>query len=379
LASLFTHGADINVNLTGSLDMFSSSIASLNGGKISVTAGGDVNLGSADFSVTTTGARGIYTSSQGDVSVIADGNINVNGSRIATYDGGNVTVESLHGDVNAGSGGNGFVVLTAYYVDPVTHQAYTDNPTIPGSGILATTFPARDSHYPAPNRSLGNILVETPNGSINASGGGIVQLVLNSTKNPDSVIEALAGYELRDSQGNPVTAGNIAAGTPVQVSADRNIDATGSGVIGQNIDLKTTGTLKGVVYGKYTVVLKADRITDFFGIGPTIIAVANNYGPTVTLIGPEKVDATGAGDLNIFSADANGGGSSFAQGTTANATSAAASNQSADTDTQTADNTDNTDDLKKKKGIALAQKVSRVTVILPPKKLSEVTTQTPKL
>ena len=40
----------------------------------------------------------------GDVTVIAGGDINVNGSRIAAYDGGNVTVRSLTGNVDAGTG-----------------------------------------------------------------------------------------------------------------------------------------------------------------------------------------------------------------------------------------------------------------------------------
>ncbi len=84
--------------------MYSSSIASLNGGNVSIHAGGDVNAGSSVFAVNILGARGIYTTAQGDVSVIASGDINVNGSRIATYDGGNVTVESLNGNINVGHG-----------------------------------------------------------------------------------------------------------------------------------------------------------------------------------------------------------------------------------------------------------------------------------
>ena len=52
------------------------------------------------------------------MSVIANGDINLNGSRIATYDGGNVTVASLNGNIDAGNGGSGFVTINAYYVDP---------------------------------------------------------------------------------------------------------------------------------------------------------------------------------------------------------------------------------------------------------------------
>jgi hypothetical protein len=104
LASLFDTGANINVDLSHDLSMTSSSIASFNGGNISVYAGGNVAAGSEN-AVTALGARGIYTTAGGDVSVIAKGDIDVNGSRIATYDGGDVTVESLDGNINAGAGG----------------------------------------------------------------------------------------------------------------------------------------------------------------------------------------------------------------------------------------------------------------------------------
>ena len=50
-------------------------------------------------------------------------------------------------------------------------------PTIPGSGILATTFPASmDSVFPASRNHVGDILVETPRGDIRASAGGVVQI-----------------------------------------------------------------------------------------------------------------------------------------------------------------------------------------------------------
>ena len=129
---VFNQGADISVTTTGNhsagetatgdlvgdIDMYSSSIASLNGGNISINAGGDVNAGSSVISVNSANVRGIYSSSQGDVSVLANGDINVNGSRIATYDGGNLTVESLHGSINAGTGASLPVSISAYYEDP---------------------------------------------------------------------------------------------------------------------------------------------------------------------------------------------------------------------------------------------------------------------
>ena len=362
LASLFTKGADIDLNLTGGLIMYSSAIASLNGGAISITTGGSVSVGSADFAVKAQGARGIYTTDDGDVTVIAGGDINVNGSRIAAYDGGDVTVESLNGDINAGSGGSGYVTISSYFVDPTTRAVTYSAPTIPGSGILATTFPSDKTAV------VGNILVETPNGSINASSGGIVQLPLNkAADNAKAIIEVLAGYELRDSSGNRVTAADIASGTAVEVSASRNIDASGSGIIGENVVGEATGLFTGVVFGKGNVNLTSPQFSGLTVLGKTVEA-SGDFGTGVTIIGSESVQTSGSGEATILSQNANGSGSSFAQGTGANATSAAASASAAAVATAAAktETGGDADDLnKKKKPISLARKVSRVTVLLP--------------
>ncbi len=396
LASLFDKGADISVTTSGDLDMFSSSIASLNGGSIYVNAGGDINVGSADFSINASGARGIFSTSQSDVAVYADKNININGSRIATYDGGNVTVESFNGDINAGTGGLGSVVPTAYYVDPATHAVYSTSPTAYGSGILATTFGPRDASYQAPPAIVGNILVETPNGNVNANKGGILQLVFNnpSVKSkkkhkhngppppppPDdshATVEVLSGYELRDSMGQPLTAANIASGTPISVSAARNIDASASGVIAQNAVLQASGDINGVIFARGNINVSAVANVNVTALAEGTVSADAGGNLSGTIIGVGGISASGGSvDASLLSngsiSGATSGQSGLAQGTAANATSAAASNdsnQTADKATGTGDDSD--DDLKKKKGITLAQKVGRVTVILPPKTLSE--------
>ena len=197
------------------------SIASLNGGNISINTSGDVNAGSSVFTVNSVSALGIYTC-QGDVSVIANGDININGSRIAAYDGGNVTVESLHGNIDAGTGANGYVAVKEFYVDPVSRQVFSTTEAIPGSGILATTFPSPlpGSTFPAQHNAVGNILVEAPEGDITAGLGGIIQAPLNGVDSPYATVEVLAGYELRDANGNRVLAKDIADGTTVPVFSD---------------------------------------------------------------------------------------------------------------------------------------------------------------
>ena len=164
--------------------MYSSSIASLQGGDITIYAGGDVNAGSADFSVNTASARGIYSTDLGNVFVYANGDINVNGSRIGVYDtrpddssttpGGSVTVVSRNGNIDAGNGGSGFVDFYSYRAGPDQTVA-SFHSEIPGSGIM-------DVSYTQP----GSILVESPNGSVNAGAGGILQLLLNGPPLPES-------------------------------------------------------------------------------------------------------------------------------------------------------------------------------------------------
>ena len=93
--------------------------------------------------------------------------------------------------------------------------------TIPGSGILATTVAGA-------NALLGNILVETPNGDISASKGGVLQISFDGTDSSKATTELLAGYELQDANGNRVSAENLASGTPVTIFSDQNVVTLGS-------------------------------------------------------------------------------------------------------------------------------------------------------
>jgi filamentous hemagglutinin family protein len=487
----FDSGADVSVtttgshsagstaagNLVGDLDMLSSSIATLNGGNVSILAGGDVNAGSSVFNVSTLGARGIYTTAQGDVSVIASGDINVNGSRIVTYDGGNVTIESLNGNINAGSGSSLPVVIQAYYENPVTHAVYSTTPQIPFSGILALTFPDRNpktapdayAAYPAPTATLGNILIEAPNGNVTANAAGILQIPLNNVAYPNASITVLAGYELNnagepvyalndrnivtfgsaftltgvniaddklvtvnltplldaggapaldaaghqlyvedlgihggplvtygvnhgitfisrylDAAGDPLNAASLsgvsdAHGNPLFVYG-RNIDVNGSGIIGSNVKLLATGDINGLIFARNNLDLTAQHavVAHTLSGGRTDVSAPTIEG---TYSGLNGVSAQGDNiTADLISANVSGptsGQSGLGQGGAANGASQGLANNAS---TQAAAATGQADDdEKKKKGkqIALAQKVSRVTVIFPPKKVSETKTPNP--
>ena len=479
LASLFDKGSDIFVTTTGhptladpaagDISMFSSSIASLNGGLITVSASENINLGSSQFTPNSNSPRGIYSTSGSDVTVYAGKDINLNGSRIATYDGGNVTVESFNGSINAGVGGVGGVLLTAYYVDPLTHTLYLNSPVAFGSGIIAETFGPRDSGYPAPAAALGNVLVETPNGSVNANQAGVLQLAFNHVDYPNATVEVLAGYELRDSSGHRLTAAQIGGGTPVPVfssqnvvslgtpiqvtpsgsttpisltpvldvkgqpvlaangqplyiqTADpkqqivefagqviqpyldsggnnvsvaepldankqpyldgsgnpilvlgRNVDASNSGVIAQNAILQATGDVKGAIFAKGNIDVAAVNNVNVTALAQGTASV--NAGGTLsgTIIGIGGISASGSSvDAALLSnagiSGATSGQTGFAQGTAANATAQADQSPDAAKAAETGTGDDPEEQNKKKKGITLAAKVSRVTVLLPTK------------
>jgi hypothetical protein len=266
------------------------------------------------------------------------------------------------------------VVLTAYYVDPITRQVYTDNPTIPGSGILATTFPARDARYPAPINSIGNILVEAPNGDIKANKGGIVQLVLNGESGLNSTVTVLAGYELRDSLGNRVDAAHGANATPVKVSSDHNIDATGSGIIAQNAVLEASGKIDGVIFAQGNINLSAVGNVNVTALAQGNVNVSAGGNISGTIVGVGGISASGGSiDASLLSqnvsasGDTSGATQGFAQGNAAGAASQGAANEESKKTTKKSDASGDEDANKKKKGILLAQKVSRVTVLLPSK------------
>lgn len=361
LAKDFTHGADINIVLSGSLTMFSTKIATLNGGDISILAGNEVNVGSRTFSVGDANARGIYTTDPSDVTVLARGNIHVNGSRIAAYDGGNLLVRSSEGNIDAGSGGRGAATVEKLDVDPVTREIRTYSPTIPGSGIIATTFPRPlDPSFPPSLNPVGNITVETPRGDIIASAGGVVQMPLNGIGNNLGTVSLAAGT--KDPDGRVVHVGNI--------------DASGSGVIGSNVKLDATGNIKGVVFARENLELRAKEnvsVTALAGVSADVGAGGNISG---TIIGGGSVTATGVSvDAALLSQNVSASGDvgssqvGFSQGAAAASTSQGMSSEAQARTAATAKPSDGDEDPKRRTNNlpVLARTVGRVTVILPVK------------
>jgi filamentous hemagglutinin family protein len=328
LAAISHYGATLNITTSGNLAMTSTTIANKSFlGGINMNVGGSLDVG-GEFTAfgDPSSPKGIFTTSGGNVSVIADGNVNVNGSRIAAYDGGNINVKSSNGDVNAGAGGSGYVTLQALELNPVTQQLVGIPATIPGSGILATTVVGSDA-------ALGDITVKAPNGSINASSGGILQIAFNGVGTQNNLIDLNAGLD---------------------------IVATGSGVIGVNVTLHAGRTVTGLFVAQHAVNATAQNFGPGLLFGPTVHAQDsgdNGGGIPIQIVSENPISENGitvpASAPDVASAPKEAA-QTAADSTTATAN---ADDQSASTD----------DDQKKKKAITLAQKVGRITVLLPTK------------
>ena len=421
LAQLFNTGSKILINASGNLSLFSTSIASFNGGDIYLNADGNVFAGSALFTVQTFGARGIFSTGVGNVAVYAGGDISIEGSRIAVYDtrpllsgtpapGGSLTVVSRHGNITVGGGGSGYVTVFSYFVDPVTHGVTSQNPTIPGTGILQTSF----------NRD-GNVLVEALDGSITVGVGGIKQVLFKGnqlevnedqlatlfrlalegntaaakayqdlingavTGAPVSYVDVFAGYSLEtldanqhpvlDSFGNPlISAVNLTAGTLQTFGDGKTVDAhDGAGVVSAgNLTVKATGDVLGnfaSIGGDASIAAQHDIIGNIYATGTAAVASDSGKveGKVIGIVGVSASGSEVTADLQSngsISGDTAGTAGFTASATAGNAAAGVGNEESAKAAKQTDEKPDE-EANKKKKPIALAQKVSRVTVLLP--------------
>jgi hypothetical protein len=353
------------VNVTGDITLLSSTIASIYGGDVAVTSGGSVNLSLGNFALIPAGANvsyGIFTSGDSDVTVTAENDINIGGARIGTFNGGNVSVTSEHGNVNAGNGANSILVVPVIRFDPATGLLTTDaiaDPRPFGSGIMAIS-PTAEYQAPGSSGLPGNITVNTPQGDIVSTLGGIQQFALNGSIAGGPTITLTAGTPASDS--SPGHAGNVDLGS--------------GGVIGGTINIAAQGSISGLIVSRQNANINAAQ--SFSGMllsGGTanVTATAGTISGTVVGIGGVNVSVN-AGGLTASVLGQNvsigGGPAQSTLGTTATATAASqAAAQQANTDTQQqlAKDTTQDDDEKKKKSKApvLTRRVGRVTVILP--------------
>jgi filamentous hemagglutinin family protein len=362
LASITLSGATVNVTVSGNLDMLTSTIAALGSGDVNVTStGGSMDLGLPGTPNTERPVGyGVFTAGGGNVNVTALANIDIDGSRIATFNGGNVTVESLQGTVDVGSGGDTLTSVYYSYTDPVTGLPRSYSEDVYGSGILAYTLvpgTAKEG-YPAANANLaaslpGNISVLTPQGDIIASLGGITQQALDGTVSAGPVINLVAGTPATGTLGQPGYSPGYAG----------NIDLGHSGVIGGTVNAKATGKISGLIIGQ-NVNITSQTIGNLTVFSPGVVKISSqdpSDGPGITIVGLGGVDANGLGSQALIP--------TFNTSASATTASQSAANQSDNqVKEQLAENdVGGGDDKNKKKTKPVLQRIKRVTVILPEK------------
>jgi hypothetical protein len=161
---------------SGDINMTTSQISTLAGSDIFIFTNGSLNVGKSTFFADPSQIQstGIFTAGGGGISIFANKDINVNESRVMTFMGGDITVWSDTGGINAGRGSK-----TAVNASPPTlkwvngQQVLQFNPPAVGSGIRAVTYDPDGVDGPLPAPPAGDIYLFAPNGIIDAGEAGI--------------------------------------------------------------------------------------------------------------------------------------------------------------------------------------------------------------
>jgi hypothetical protein len=155
----------------GHINMTSSQIATAIGqSDIFVIANGSLNLGQTALPIAGTANKktGITTGGGGDINIFSRKDVNVNESRVMTFYGGDITVWSDDGSINAGRGSRTAVSAVPPRRVKTLQGLYVTvfSPPAVGSGIRAVTY---GDNAPEP----GDIHLFAPSGVIDAGEAGI--------------------------------------------------------------------------------------------------------------------------------------------------------------------------------------------------------------
>ncbi len=174
----------------GNIDMVESQInVTGNSGSIYILSMGEINVGKSTFSESGSvqSDAGIYTTSGGSVNIFSTGDINVNESRIMTFAGGDITIWSDEGDINAGRGSKASVNATdseaVYDEETGTWSVVWEAPAV-GSGVRTLTFDPDGLEGPLEEPLPGDVYLFAPEGEIDAGEAGISgsNVVLGATE-----------------------------------------------------------------------------------------------------------------------------------------------------------------------------------------------------
>lgn len=170
-------GDATTTDIPGDLNMVLSQINSKGSGTdLYIVANGEMNVGRSTFATSSSQSTdtGIYTVGGGDICLYAEGDINVNESRVMTFYGGDVLGWS-NSNINAGRGSR--TAINAEPARPVKNEngeyEVVFNPPAVGSGVRALTFDPDGVTGPQPEAPLGDIYLFAPYGEIDAGEAGI--------------------------------------------------------------------------------------------------------------------------------------------------------------------------------------------------------------
>lgn len=384
LASITPSGATLNVTVNDdqsgtevvdgttiqshdSLNLLTSTIASLGGGDVNViSTAGSMDLGSEALQSSTRNVGfGVFTAGAGNVNVMAQNNVEIDGSRIAAYNGGNIFVESYAGNVDVGAGGDTTTGVEATFVNPATKKADNYQEIVFGSGIVANTYiiPPKSTILPPNAAKLpGNITIKTPQGNITSQLGGITQVALDGTTTGGPTITLEAGTFPTGTIGQP----GYSPGYPGNIELGQS-----GGVIGGTINASANGDIQGAIISRQNSNVQAAQ--NFSGAvvaggGANVSGGGTVSGVIVGVGGASVSGGSVSAEVLGQNVSVNGGAAQSTLGSSASATStsqSAAQQSSNDTKQELADNSGSDDEKKKKKTLPLMQRVKRVTVILP--------------
>jgi len=173
-----SNGAENTVH-SGDLDIRGSTIQTQRGGDVSIVApGGEALLGSVSappvITESTTGnvlagpnTQGILTLQRGDVSLFTDRSTLLAQSRIFTEQGGDVTIWSSNGDINAGKGAktNSEIPPVRYLCSVDAWCAQDAAGQVSGAGIATLQS--------VPGAPEGSVYLMAPRGTVDAGDAGI--------------------------------------------------------------------------------------------------------------------------------------------------------------------------------------------------------------
>jgi filamentous hemagglutinin family protein len=170
------NGANAPVQ-TGNLDIRSTTIQTQQGGNVSIFGpGGQALVGSSSAPpaivsggqvVAGPGTMGILTLEQGDIDIFTDRSLLLAQSRVFTEQGGDMTIWSSNGDIDAGKGSTSVAdIPPPGYVCDVNHFCTVDvRGEVTGAGIATLQT--------IPGAAKGNVNLLAPRGTVDAGAAGI--------------------------------------------------------------------------------------------------------------------------------------------------------------------------------------------------------------